>query len=186
MGGTTESTTAMGARVADLDAALDAAIAGDEHAFAGLVEPLRHRLWGVCLRITGRQADAEDALQDCLVAAWRGLAGFRRQSSFSTWIYRIASNAALAVVRRRREFTDEFGELPDERADFAHAFAERDRVQRALAEIPENFRVALVLREYGELSYDEIAEHQQIGVQTVKSRINRARSAVREVLESAE
>lgn len=170
--------------MADLEATLDAAIAGDEHAFASLVEPLRNRLWGVCLRVTGNHTDAEDALQECMVAAWRGLPNFRRQSAFSTWIYRIASNAALAVVRRRKEFTDEFGDLVDERADFAKQIAERDRVQQALAEVPENFRVALVLREYGEMTYEEIAQHQQIGVQTVKSRINRARAALKALLEA--
>lgn len=172
--------------MADQEATLDAAIAGDERAFAKLVEPLRDRLWGVCLRITRNHTDAEDALQECLVAAWRGLPKFKRQSAFSTWIYRIASNAALGVVRRRREFTDEFGELVDEHSDFAKQIAERDRVQQALAEVPENFRVALVLREYGELSYEEIAQHQQIGVQTVKSRINRARTTMRALLEAPE
>lgn len=172
--------------MAELDAALDAAVKGDELAFSILVDPLRHRLWGVCLRITQNHADAEDALQECLVAAWRGLPSFRRQSAFSTWIYRIASNAALAVVRRRKEFTDEFGDLVDAESDFAGRIAERDRVQQALAEVPEAFRVALVLREYGELSYEEIAQHQQIPVQTVKSRINRARASMRALLEAPE
>lgn len=152
---------------------------GDSRAFAELVEPYRQRLWGVCLRVTGSQADAEDALQDCLLAAWRNLDRFRGESAIGTWLYRIAANAAVAVVRRRREIA---GEVPDH-ADPSPAaddvLALRDEVEAALRLVPTDFRVALVLREYGDLSYEEIAAHQNVGVQTVKSRLNRARASVR-------
>ncbi|MET0734150.1 MAG: sigma-70 family RNA polymerase sigma factor, partial [Microbacterium sp.] len=159
----------------------EAAQRGDRRAFDRLLRPHRDQLWGVCLRVTGRHADAEDAVQECLVAIWRGLPRFRGDSSFTTWAYRIAANAALAVVRRRHDVNPEV-DVADHRRAFDDVVAERDEIQRALAGVPESFRVALVLREYGGLTYDEIAEHEGIPVQTVKSRINRARAAVRAAL----
>ncbi|GGN85002.1 DNA-directed RNA polymerase sigma-70 factor [Actinoplanes lobatus] len=175
--------TAAGAQVPgpDGDAALVArARAGDSAAFATLAGACRTRVWAICLRLTGNHADAEDALQDALMAAWQHLGSFRQDARFSTWLYRIAANAALAVVRRRRDTpfaVDEHDYLivVDDHAD---QHAERDRVQAALSQVPEPFRTALVLREYGELSYEEIAAHQNVGVQTVKSRLYRARASM--------
>ncbi len=155
---------------------------GDGHAFAQLVEPAKSRAWSVCLRITGQRSDAEDALQDALTAAWQNLDKFRSDAAFSTWLYRIAANAALAVVRKRRDQPTEFAELAWVTPDGTDAIDNADRIQRALADIPADFRAALVLREYGDMSYAEIAEAQGIGIQTVKSRLNRARAAVAERL----
>ena len=157
---------------------LAAATGGDLRAFDQLLAVHRDRLWGVCVRTTRNTADAEDALQDCLIAIWQNLAKFRGDSSFSTWIYRIAANAALTVVRKRREIAEIGIEVEDPSRDFVDAFADRDRVQAALMTVPEDFRVALVLREYGQFTYEEIAEHQGILVATVKTRISRARAAV--------
>jgi len=104
----------------------------------------------------------------------------------STWLYRIASNAALAQVRRRREETVEsVPETADEWADPQHGVAERDRVTEALRHVPPDFREALVLREYGDFTYEQIAAHQGVGVQTVKSRLNRARAALRAALDES-
>ncbi|MCL2422309.1 MAG: RNA polymerase sigma factor [Micrococcales bacterium] len=159
------------------------ACSGDQIAFEELVSPHRRALWGVCLRITGDHYLAEDALQDALLAAWRNLDRFRGDSAVSTWLYRIASNAALAQVRRRREeAVDAVPETADEWADPQHTFAERDRVAEALRHVPPDFREALVLREYGDFTYEQIAAHQHVGVQTVKSRLNRARAALRAAL----
>ncbi|MGA4692537.1 RNA polymerase sigma factor [Rhodococcus sp. AB351] len=152
--------------------------AGDRAAFAELVAPSRERVWAVCVQITGNRHDAEDALQDALIAAWKNLDKFRGTAAFGTWLYRIASNAALAVVRRRR------GEVLGERVGdeytsgetlLADSVVDGDAVRRALFLLPEQFRVAIVLREYAQLGYAEIAAHQGVGVQTVKSRISRAR-----------
>ncbi|MDJ0334601.1 sigma-70 family RNA polymerase sigma factor [Salinibacterium sp. G-O1] len=151
---------------------------GDSRAFDLLLARHRDRLWGVCLRTTRNPADAEDALQDTLIAIWQNLSRFRGDSSFGTWIYRIAANAALTVVRKRREIPDDGIEIEDDSRDFVDALADRDRVQFALMSVAEDFRVALVLREYGQFSYEEIAQHQGILVATVKTRISRARAAV--------
>jgi RNA polymerase sigma-70 factor (ECF subfamily) len=154
----------------------------DQAAFAELVGRYRKVLWGVCLRITSNPADAEDALQDALIAAWRHLDGFRADARFSTWIYRIAANAALAIVRRRRETVELAFDVEESAPSFTVGLAERDRIGRALRTLPETFREALVLREYGGLSYAEIAEHQGILVETVKTRLNRARAMMRSEL----
>lgn len=157
---------------------------GDPHAFATLVARYRQHTWAVCLQITGNRDDADDALQDALTSAWQSLHRFRGDSKFSTWLYRIAANAALALVRRRRNIDDsnlddvEENEivLHDPAPPVADRVVDIDSVRQAISELPEDFRVAIVLREFADMSYADIAEHQGIGIQTVKSRLNRARS----------
>lgn len=161
--------------------------AGDERAFAALAKEASGRMWAVCLSITGNRHDAEDAMQNALTAAWQNLQRFDGKAKFSTWAYRIASNAALQIVRKRRE-------LPDDEAgmdEVATGSAVDEQVtasivvKEALAQLPDEFRESLVLREYGGLSYQEIADQQGIPIQTVKSRINRARARLLEALREA-
>src|SRR3954466_13386369 len=83
------------------DRLLEAARDGDERAFTQLVEPHRRALQAHCYRMLGSVADAEDALQDALLNAWRGLAGFEGRSSLRSWLYRIATNACLRAIERR-------------------------------------------------------------------------------------
>lgn len=156
---------------------LDAAISGDSRAFEALVTESRTMVWAVCLRITGNTYDAEDALQDTLLAAWRSIGKFRRECSFGTWIYRIAANAALGIIRSRQNTEVEVDENYAPDRDFAEQLAEADLVQRALKTMPTDFRVALVLRELCDFTYAQIADHQGVGVPTVKSRISRGRQA---------
>lgn len=162
---------------------------GDQAAFGELITRHRTRVWAVCINITSNQADAEDALQDALVAAWQNLHKFRGEAKFTTWLHRIAANAALAVVRRRKPNTDivDFNdpERPvlvddDGPAPFDEHLALRDQLRIALSELSEDFREVLVLREFADMSYDEIAAHQQVPVQTVRSRLNRARKQLAE------
>lgn len=153
---------------------------GDQRAFAELVGRHQNRAWAVCLQMTGNQHDAEDALQNALLAAWQNLYRFRGDARFSTWLHRIAVNAALQVIRRRRETVADPADLADIQRDAASLPDARvvdvDAVQRALAELPEDARVAIVLREFADMSYDDIAEHQKISLNAVKSRIHRARN----------
>ncbi|WP_250324913.1 RNA polymerase sigma factor [Williamsia sp. CHRR-6] len=182
-------------RAVDEAALLVAARNGDQHAFAELLGLHRNRIWAVCINIVGNRADAEDALQETLIAAWQHLEKFRGEAKFSTWLHRVAANAALAVVRRRKANTDivDFNDadgpvLVDDTASvaFDERLAIQDQLRIALAELPEDFRTALVLREFSGLTYSEIAEHQGIGVQTVKSRLNRARSQLAERFQAYE
>ncbi|WP_145238481.1 RNA polymerase sigma factor [Prescottella equi] len=150
---------------------------GYETAFGELVGRYRNRLWSICFRVTGNREDAEEAVQDTLTSAWQNLHKFRGDAKISTWLYRIAANASLAIVRKRKETVADFDviELEDPAPMTADRVADVDAVRRALAELPEDFRVAVVLREFAEMSYADIAEHQGIPVATVKTRINRAR-----------
>jgi RNA polymerase sigma factor (sigma-70 family) len=175
---------------ADLDEAglVRDAVAGDADAVMQLLDQHRQIVWAVCYRITGNHHDAEDALQDAVVAAWRNLHKFRGQSRFGTWYYRVAANAALMVLRRRRDVLVESDHIIERQGQFSDygQIDEADRVQRAVARLPEAYRVALVLRVWGDLSYADIAEHLGVPVDTVKSRLHRARQHVAQFLTEAE
>ena len=166
-----------GADRARHDELVERARAGDADAFGVLVTESRDVLWSVCLRITGDHGDAEDALQDALISAWQNIGSFRGGAKFSTWCYRIAANASIAVCRKRRTISVDVADMVDlfTTPDVTGQIDDRDVVTAALAEVSPDFREALVLREYGDLTYEQIAVHQGVPVQTVKSRINRAR-----------
>lgn len=157
---------------------VSAAQGGDQHAFTRLVELHRDQLWAVCRGITNHHHDAEDALQDCLIAAWHHLGSFRGEAKIGTWLYRIAANAALAVAKRRQRVTldNELEVVAGQ--DVGRQVTDVLAVRQAIAALPEAFRQTIVLREICDLSYDEIAAAQQISVQTVKSRLHRARGQI--------
>lgn len=163
---------------------LDWARAGDDRAFAALVEPHRRVLVSVCARIATDEASAQDAVQAALLAAWRNLGSFQGRSRFSTWLCQIGHNAALAQLRRRRP--EPVAEVPEPARPVpgmgGDTVATVHAVRWALARLPPDFRAALVLREFGDLTYEEIAEAQSIPVQTVKSRIARARQGMAALL----
>lgn len=168
-------------------ALLTSAKAGDESAFAELIRGADRRMWAVAWSITSNQQDAEDAMQNALTAIWRNLHKFEPRARFSTWAYRIASNAALQIVRSCREYPDPDTGIDEASRDLAVSTRVTSTmvVRSALAELPEEFREVIVLREYGGLSYQDIAVHQKVGLQTVKSRINRARSKLKDALLAA-
>lgn len=165
---------------------------GDHAAFLQLVEPLRGRVWGVCLNIAGNHHDAEDAFQDSMIAAWQNLDRFRGEAKFGTWIYRVAANTAVSVVRRRKPNTDsvDFSDPAQSAAtaeqfrspDFADRIATRDAVRAAIAGLPDDFRTALVLREFGDLTISDIASHEGVPEATVKTRLHRARRQLADTL----
>ncbi len=168
---------------------------GDQQAFGALVTMHRSRIWAVCFNIAGNQADTEDAVQDTLIAAWQNLGKFRGEAKFSTWIHRVAANSALAVIRKRKANTDivDFNDSDhpvlvddDHEKAFDEHLAIQDQLRAALAELPEDFREAIVLREFADMSYQEISDHQRVPVQTVKSRLNRARKQLADRIRSYE
>src|SRR5437764_1313379 len=149
---------------ADDDAALVAAAqAGDRAALESLLRRHHDRLYAVCRRLTGDDADAADACQEALIAIVRGLSRFDARAAFSTWAYRVATNAALDELRRRRR-RPEPG-LPDDGAALVAiglppvdaAVADRLDIDAALARLPAEFRAAVVLRDLCPLSSDELA-----------------------------
>ena len=168
-----------------------AAAEGDQDAFAQLVALYEKRVYALALRTTGNQEDAADVAQEAFLAAWRGLPSFRGEAGFSTWLYRLASNAAIDQLRRNRRQREEAsldaGEMdtPDQSPGPQEA-AEGSELQRAvadgLASLSEDHRRILLLREYQELSYEEIAGQLGVDLGTVKSRLSRARGALRKIL----
>ncbi|WP_409239115.1 RNA polymerase sigma factor [Streptomyces sp. PA5.6] len=155
---------------------------GDREAFAALAARHRAKVYAVCLRVTGNPEDAADAVQETLTRTWRGLVGFHGTARFSTWLYRITVNAALAEVERRAARPRPAGlDMPDETYDVP-AVAERVvttlSVQAALDRVPPEFRAAIVLRECLQCSYAEVGDILGIPLNTVKSRISRARQAL--------
>ena len=165
---------------------------GDSDAFGDLVRAYQHRLVNFVRALVSDAADAEDVAQEAFVRAYRGLRGFRGTSSFKTWLYQIATNAArshLAGERGRREtaagdptMTPEAFGSPASRDDVEGDLVRRDRLDRALAELPEEWRLAVALRDIEGLDYAEIAEVLDIPIGTVESRIFRGRARLRSIL----
>jgi RNA polymerase sigma-70 factor, ECF subfamily len=162
-----------------------AAQAGDRDALDRLLRRHYDRVHAVCRRIAGSSRDADDAAQEAMISIVRGLARFDGRAAFSTWTYRIATNAALDELRRRdrrpmphstpddRTVRDVTDPLSNRRID---GVADRLAIDAALDELPDAFRVAVVLRDVCDLDYAEIAATLDVPVGTVKSRIARGRS----------
>lgn len=151
---------------------------GDRDAFGRLVEAHQHRLFTLAVRELGSAADAEDAVQEAFVRAWRALPRFRGQAAFSTWLYRICLNA----ISDQRARGARGGGVPledvAEPADPRDAILERElsgALQQALAELDETYRTAVLLFDVLGRSYAEIAEVLGVPEGTVKSRIYRGR-----------
>lgn len=141
------------------------------------------RIYAVCRRLTGNDADALDAAQEALLAVVRGLPRFDGRSAFSTWCYRVATNACLDELRRRRRRPEPgLPEYETEPADHDphvdDVIATKIDVDAALAELPPEFRTAVVLRDACGLDYAEIAEVLGIPPGTVRSRIARGRAGL--------
>jgi RNA polymerase sigma-70 factor (ECF subfamily) len=165
---------------------------GETEAFAMLVRRHQRRVFGLLLRMLGNREEAEDATQDTFLNLHRHGHRFRHDSRFSTFVYRVAVNAALNRRRslgRRRAHADAFGEAqsvghlgPTEAPDPEQALEGdqlRARIGRELLTLPESLRAPVVLFDVEGLSYGEIAEVLAVAEGTVKSRIHRARQALR-------
>ena len=174
---------------------IDAARDGDPQAFEQLIHLYEKRVLALTRRMCKNPADAEEAAQEAFLAAWQGLKFFRGESSFSTWLYRLASNACVDLLRKEGRNRDNAGpSLDDEEvkleiADSApspHEAAERqelrNQIEEGLRSLTPEHRQVLILREMHQLSYDEIADTLDLDVGTVKSRINRARKQLRNFL----
>jgi RNA polymerase sigma-70 factor (ECF subfamily) len=168
---------------------ITAAMAGDRAAMDALLRSHHDRVYAVCRRITGNDADAADAAQEALIAIVRGLGRFDGRSAFSTWVYRIATNASLDELRRRKRrpmvVVDDpvTHEMPDhDGGDRIDGLGDRMAIDAALRLVPEDFRVPLVMRDVCDLDYAEIAETLDIPIGTVKSRIARGRGSLAQIL----
>jgi len=162
---------------------------GDSHAFDAIVQRYEQRVYAIALRMTGNIEDARDAMQDVFISALRALRSFRGDAQLSTWFHRVAVNASLDVLRKRKrhvaEPIEEAGERPSDDIgpeDAAARAARAAEVQRALLHVSDDHRAVLVLHDLQDLDYAQTAAALDIPVGTVKSRLHRARIEMAELL----
>ena len=172
-------------------------IAGDADSFNQLILRWERPIYALAYRTLGREEEARDVVQEAFLRAFRGLRGFRGQAKFSSWLYRITLNLCRDWVRRERrapvvqlpEGTDPI-EIADERVapsesveDLVARKQMSEAVARAMAELPEEQRVAILLKEYHGLTFQEIADQLDCPLSTVKTRLYQGLSVLRRRLE---
>ncbi|MBI5032885.1 MAG: sigma-70 family RNA polymerase sigma factor [Chloroflexi bacterium] len=159
---------------------------GDRQAFTKLVCRHQGSVVSLIYRMCGDLRLAEDAAQEAFVRVWQNLKSYKPQYAFRSWLYRIATNVALDVLRRERPTADlDSLSMADLRPSPEQSAEDNERaayVRRAIAQLSESLRVVLVLREYQDLSYQEIADALNIPIGTVMSRLNAARAQLRHEL----
>ncbi len=180
--------------VADEIQLIDQALRGDRAAFAQLVELNQGRLFASMIQVTGSPDEAEEVVQDAFIRAFVKLDTFQRNSQFFTWLYRIAFNSALTRRRRRKNRVsldharETVGlEIADDGDGVDEPMLRHERVvlvRQALAQLTEEHRSILVLREMEDQSYENIAEILEISIGTVRSRLSRARRQLKVTLEA--
>ena len=170
---------------------------GDTQAFEQLVAENERKVYALALKMVGNEEDALDMAQESFIKAFSGLKGFRGESRFSVWLYRLTYNICIDFIRKRKRtqtyalaYTDEDGEtteleIADESTDPV-AIMETNQLRRVLAEcvdaLPPHHKEIIVMREITGLSYQDIARTLNISEGTVKSRLARARRKLAELL----
>lgn len=171
-------------QVIDDDSALvAAAVAGDREAFAEIVRKHQSFVYGACMRVVKNPALAEDVAQETFLRAWRALGDFRGDAKVRSWLYRIAHNLSINAVTRAREVpTETIPEVPavSGPAQAAVASEMQDAFRNAVEGLPDDLREVLVLREVEHLSYEEISQRLDLPLNTVRTRIFRARKTIQE------
>jgi RNA polymerase sigma-70 factor (ECF subfamily) len=178
---------------------------GDGAAFAELVARHQRQLYRLALRMTGSEADAQEVLQEAFLNAYQKLPNFRGEAQFSSWLYRIAANSALMRLRRKRRAPDSLADQPLELAgprfyaeghlepssssDWSQRADEQmmsgelgSAINKAVEELPDDYRTVFLLKDVDGLSNEDIAQALDLTVPAVKSRLHRARLALREKL----
>lgn len=159
-------------------------VGGDSAAFTELARRHEARVYSLAYRLLGNHEDARDAAQETFVALLSKLRGFRGESAFTTWLYRVTTNACYDALRRKRRLPTPVETLPEgpQGPDPADAAATGVDVQRALTRVPEEFRAVLILHDIDGLPHEEIAAALEIPIGTVKSRLHRGRVAMGRLL----
>jgi RNA polymerase sigma-70 factor (ECF subfamily) len=171
---------------------IEMTVAGDAEAFGRLIARYQDRLYNSLVHYLRNTTEAEDVLQEAFVLAWTRLASFQGKSSFYTWLYRIAFNTAISRRRRQRHHVSVERDLMGAATDIGGSIAGPEagleaeeragELMAAMGRLNEEHRAILVLREMDELSYEDISEILDLPVGTVRSRLHRARSQLREQL----
>ena len=166
---------------------------GDPDAFGQLMEPLEQLVWRVCWHYTGNREAAEDCGQEAMIRIWRNLANYRGECALESWVYRIAANCCMDWLRKKKrdksvsmEPMQEQGFDPADTSPGTEeqvvAKDERQRLREAIAQLPDDQREALILTQLEKIPYEEVAQSLGISEGTVKSRVNRAKARLKEIL----
>jgi RNA polymerase sigma-70 factor (ECF subfamily) len=173
------------------------ATAGDQDAFNQLVKRWERPIYALAYRTLGREEEARDVVQDAFLRAYRGLAGFKGEAKFSSWLYRITLNLCRDLQRKERRAPlvqvaadDDPTDLADRQPapmesveDLVDRRQMSEAVQLAMAELPEEQRMAIMLKEYHGLTFQEIADQLGCPLSTVKTRLYQGLSVLRRRLE---
>lgn len=161
---------------------------GDADAFEQLVVAYRDQVFRLALRMCGSEADADEVAQEAFLSAWKALPNFRGESQFSTWLYQLTTHAAIDLMRReKRQIAADITEVsaadpapsPQQQAEQSE---QREIVRDAILQLAPEQREVVVLRFMEELSYEEIGAVLKLPSGTVKSRLNRAKAQLKEIL----
>ena len=166
---------------------------GDPEAFERLMEPLEQLVWRVCWHYTGNREAAEDCGQEAMIRIWRNLANYRGECALESWVYRIAANCCMDWLRKKkRDQSVSMEPMVEQGFDPADdspgteeqvvAKDERQRLREAIALLPEDQREALILTQLEKVPYEEAARALSVSEGTVKSRVNRAKARLKEIL----
>lgn len=161
---------------------------GDTDAFAEIIRMHQPRIYGLALRMLKNADDAADAAEEAIVRIWRALPRFKGRAEFSTWAYTITRNTCLDFIKKQPKTVD-IEELPAAASDDADPAEQAERseririVRRAIEALPDRLRDVIIMRDIEGYSYAEIARLTDTEEGTVKSRINRARSRLKALLE---
>lgn len=173
---------------------------GDTEAFERLISDYQVKIYHIAYHMMANEQDAEDAAQEAILKAYRYLGSFKEESGFYTWLYRITHNICLDMLRKRkrnhthsmdlvkkdRDGQETELQLVDDKPQPEDELMSRQvqtDMQAAIAELKENYRTVIVLRDIEGMSYEDIAAVTEISVGTVKSRLNRARENLRKIVE---
>ncbi|SFG76166.1 RNA polymerase sigma-70 factor, ECF subfamily [Desulfotomaculum arcticum] len=166
---------------------------GDTAAFGELVRRYQNKVYGFTLKMFAAPEDARDAAQEIFIRVFRALPGFNLRSSFATWLYRIATNLCLDLLQRRARDIKRQVPLEDHWQDGSPGpeadLLEKERagaVKEAVNELPDGYRVVLVLHHYQGLSYKQVSAVMELSEKTVATRIHRAKKMLREKLVGGE
>lgn len=171
---------------------LDKCMRGDLNSFEILIQTYSKQVYNILYRILGNEEDAKDVSQEVFIKVYKKLHTFHGKSEFFTWLYQITINSAKDFIKRKKvllsvdDLSDAGHELSDKKGgNPEESFMEvetKDAILKALLELKDEQRVIIVLRDIQGLSYEEISKVLEIGIGTVKSRINRSRMKLRQIL----
>ena len=166
---------------------------GDAGAFEALLTPLEGRIWRICWHYMGNREDASDCGQETMIRIWRSLDSYRGDCALESWVYRIAANCCMDYLRKKKrdksvsmEPMQEQGFDPADPSPGTEeqvvAADEQKRLREAITMLPEDQREALIMTQLEKVPYEEAARLLGVSEGTIKSRVNRAKARLKEIL----